>query len=380
MTDMNNERTATAGRTAAGRALLLRDQALATLDAGDPAAALPVINQALAVLETAGLSSGPDMAAVLVTRAEIEETADRFGDAAATASLAIRLLDGSTAGDEDDDCLLLWCQAQERLAGLERLGGQFEAASGRLTAVLDRASAELGEPSPAVVSAANALGVVYKYAADFDAAQTAYQRALAAAQAQAALAGKPEPDPIVLAGLLHNLGGLAHARGDFTAGIPLAEEGVALRARAAGAGHPDAARDWNALGTLYHGAGRLRDAAEAYRRALAVFEHRFGPDHFEVGMTCANLAVLASDEGRCEEAESLGRRSARILEAVLGPEDAEVGLTLLNLAACIAQQGRQAEAAALASRSAAILAARLPAGHPYVAAAAEAVRAWEPPA
>lgn len=238
---MNNERTATADRTAAGRALLLRDQALATLDEGDPAAPL-VINQALAVLEAAGLSSGPDMAAVLVTRAEIEESADRFGDAAATASLAIRLLDGSTAG------------------------------------------------------------------------------------------------------------------------------------------HPDAARDWNALGALYHGAGRLGDAAEAYRRALAVFEHRFGPEHFEVGMTCANLAVLASDEGRCEEAESLGRRSARILEAVLGPEDAEVGLTLLNLAACIAQQGRQAEAAALASRSAAILAARLPAGHPYVAAAAEAVRAWEPPA
>jgi hypothetical protein len=36
----------------------------------------------------------------------------------------------------------------------------------------------LGEASLAVVSAANALGVVHKYASDFDAAEAAYQVAL----------------------------------------------------------------------------------------------------------------------------------------------------------------------------------------------------------
>ena len=87
--------------------------------------------------------------------------------------------------DGDDDSLMLWCQAQERLAGLERMAGEFDAAAARLCAVLDRASAALGEASPAVVSAANALGVVYKYAADFDAAEGAYRRAMAAADSLA---------------------------------------------------------------------------------------------------------------------------------------------------------------------------------------------------
>ena len=97
-------------------------------------------------------------------------------------------------------------------------------------------------------------------------------------------------------------------------------------------------------------------------------------------MTAANLAVLHGDQGDLAQAESLGRRSLEILTAVLGPRDAEVGLTLLNLAAAVAGQGRQAEAAELAGQAATILADRLPAGHPHLAAAAEAVERYRRPA
>ncbi len=362
-----------AGYEAAGQALELRDQALAALDEGDPTAALDIAGEALAVLAAAGLGSGPDAAAVLVARAEIEESVGRFGDAAATATTAAALLDGMAADGWDDDCLLLWCQAQERLAGLERVSGEFTAAADRLGAVLDRASVAFGEASPAVVSAANALGVVHKYGADFAAAEAAYRRAMAAA------AGQADPDPLVQAALLHNLGGLAHARGDAATGIPLAERGARLRAETLGAGHPQVAADWNALGALYHLAGRFDDAARVYRRALAVFEDFYGPGHFEVAMTCANLAVLAGDQGHHEEAESLGRRSLRIFEDVLGPDDAEAGLTLLNLATAVAGQGRRAEAAELTARAAAILAARLPGDHPHVMAAGQALERFGPP-
>ncbi len=216
----------------------------------------------------------------------------------------------------------------------------------------------------AVVSAANALGVAGKYASDFDAAEAAYRRAAAA------LDSLEDPDPLVRAGLLHNLGGLAHSRGDAAVGISLAEQGLAIRAGELGGGHPDVARDLNALGALYQLAGRWEDAARAYRRALAVFEDSYGPDHFEVAMTCANLAALASDQGHFRHAEALGRRSLQILQTALGPGDAEVGLTLLNLGAAVAGQGRPA---ALTSRAAAVLTARLPPGHPHLAAAREAL-------
>jgi tetratricopeptide (TPR) repeat protein len=352
---------------AEARALGLRDQALAALDGGDPRAALGLAGRGLAALEEAGRRGGADEAALLVALAEIEEALGRFDDARGTIAAAVALLSGIGPDDEDDDTLTLWCQAQERLAGLERLAGDFAAAAARLRAVADRASAALGEASLPVVSAANALGVVCKHASDFDAAEVAYRRAVTAAR------GLADPDPLVEAGLLHNLGGLAHARGDAAGGIPPAERGAALRAEALGPDHPDVARDLNALGALYHLAGRLGDAARAYRRALAVFEDRYGPGHFEVAMTCANLAVLHGDQGDFAQAEALHRRSLRIFVATLGPQDAEVGLTLLNLATAVAGQGRKAEAATLATRAMAILAARLPPGHPHLLAAAEAL-------
>jgi tetratricopeptide (TPR) repeat protein len=358
----------------ADEALSLRDQALAALDEGRPARALELAIGAVAALETGGLRGGLDEAAVLIARAEIEEALDRFDDARGTIVAAIAILSDAAADDADEDTLTLWCQAQERMAGLERLAGDCAAAAGRLNAVLDRASASLGESSLIVASAANALGVVYKQQSDFDAAEAAYRRAADA------VASMDDADPLLEAALLHNLGGLAHSRADAATGIPLAERGAELRADVLGLGHPDVARDLNALGALYHLAGRYDDATQAYRLALTVFEDSYGPDHFEVAMTCANLAVLHGDQGDYARAESLGRRSLEILTAVLGPDDAEVGLTLLNLAAAAAGQGKMAEAAELACRAEAILADRLPPGHPHVLAAAEAVEGYGRPA
>jgi tetratricopeptide (TPR) repeat protein len=232
--------------------------------------------------------------------------------------------------------------------------------------VLATASAAFGEASRVVVSAANALGVVHKHAGDFAAAEAAYARALAAA-------GQLADDPLTQAGLLHNLGGLAHSRGDAATGIPLAERGLALRTGALGPAHPDVARDDNALGALYHLAGRYADAGRSYRRALVVFEDCYGPDHFETAQACANLAVLYADQGQFAAGEATGRRALAILEALLGPGDAEVGLTVLNLAAAVAGQGRLAEAAALANHATTILAAALPVGHPHLDAARQAL-------
>ena len=238
LTALNGELAVLPGQQAAGEALARRDQALAALDAGDPEAALAIAAGGLAVLRAASLGGSADAAAVLVSTAEIQECLGWFGDAAVTITTAVGILEDATAGaDEDDDLVLLWCQAQERLAGLERVAGDYDAAAGRLRKVLDRASETFGETSMAVVSAANALGVVGKYASDFAAAEAAYRRAAAA------LDGMPGADPLMRAGLLHNLGGLAHSRGDFAAGIPLAETGMQLRAGRLGADHPDVARD-----------------------------------------------------------------------------------------------------------------------------------------
>ena len=127
----------TAG-TAADAALSLRDQALAALDAGSPSRALDLGTQALIALGIRGPRGGLDEAAVLIARAEIEEAPDPFGDARVTIIAATAILADSVTDDADDDNVTLWCQAQERMAGLERLAGDFGAAAARLSVVLDQ--------------------------------------------------------------------------------------------------------------------------------------------------------------------------------------------------------------------------------------------------
>jgi hypothetical protein len=104
----------------AADALALRDEALAELGQGDPEVALALAGAGLAVLEAAGQGGGTDAAAVLVALARAEEATGRFGDAAATAVAAITILDSIMPERWDDDVWLLRCQAQERLAALER--------------------------------------------------------------------------------------------------------------------------------------------------------------------------------------------------------------------------------------------------------------------
>lgn len=182
-----------------------------------------------------------------------------------------------------------------------------------------------------------------------------------------------DADPLAQAALLRHLGKLAHSVGDAAGGIPLAERGLALRIGALGEAHPEVARDLNVLGSLYHFAGRYSDADEMYRQALGVFESCYGPDHYEVATACANLAASRFDQGDFGVAEALGRRALRILQILLGPEDAEVGLTMLNLSMAQAAQGRLREAAAFADCARAILIDRLPAGHPHLVVAQDAV-------
>ena len=115
------------------------------------------------------------------------------------------------------------------------------------------------------------------------------------------------------------------------------------------------------------------DADPACGRILADAEAISGGDRFEVAMTCAGLAVRHADRGDFRMAEALGRQALRILGTVPGPGEAEEGPALLNLAAAIAGQGRRAEAVTVAARAEAILADRLPAGHPHLQAARQAL-------
>ena len=88
------------------------------------------------------------------------------------------------------------------------------------------AEESLGDSDPDVVTALNALGILHKYTGRFDEADAFYERAIR-------LAERVNPDDqSLLATLFHNIGGLAHARGDHAAGEAPARRSVELRERA----------------------------------------------------------------------------------------------------------------------------------------------------
>jgi tetratricopeptide (TPR) repeat protein len=73
----------------------------------------------------------------------------------------------------------------------------------------------------------------------------------------------------------------------------------------------------NNLGLLYSGQGKLKEAEEMYRRALAGFEKAFGPDHTWTLTTVKNLGNLYKDQGKLKEAEIYrevrdGHKAARL--------------------------------------------------------------------
>jgi tetratricopeptide (TPR) repeat protein len=80
----------------------------------------------------------------------------------------------------------------------------------------------------------------------------------------------------------------------------------------------EAAADRVALAAILDASGRHREAAEALRHALSVYERVLGADHYEVAGVLQNLAAVAERAGEPEQAAALRVRALRIRRRVLG--------------------------------------------------------------
>ncbi len=198
----------------------------------------------------------------------------------------------------------------------------------------------------------NELGIVCKYTGRFDEGRALYERALTLVP----------PDSVEAAAILHNLGGIEHARGRYAEAEVPARRAVEIRACALGADHVDVAADRAALAAIVDGLGRADEAAALLRDALLVFER--GREQHEVGVTLANLAAIAHKRGDHAEAERLHRRALAIKEATLGADHPELAITLANLATTLRAAGRPDEAIQFDRRAHTLLDGRVAADHP----------------
>ena len=254
--------------------------------------------------------------------AVFEKTA-AYGEAETCAVRVLAMLDG-LPGASPSAVLL-------RLRGLGLLGtalrqqGKYQLAEAPLVRAIELAEAIPDRPEE-LSTAWNSLGVLCKYAGWFERGEQAYKRALEAAEQQT------RHREAVTATILHNIGGLHHARGRFD----LAEEPArrAWEMRRSMLGDEDAATlaDAVAYAAVLDGLKRYSESRPIYEHALAVYERIFGPEHYETAAVLHNLALVEQAEGHHERALELARRSFEIKRRLLGAGHPDTALSAMNVA------------------------------------------------
>jgi tetratricopeptide (TPR) repeat protein len=248
-----------------------------------------------------------------------------------------------------------------RRANLLRQRGRYGDAERIYQAAIADLERARGACNPSLGPLLNGLGIVYKYTGQFDRAEQLYGRALK-------LAAQHSAGPCQVADLYHNLGGLAHARGDDATGELFASYAVALRAWELGDEHPTVAADKAALAALLDAVGRADEAEALLRKAARVLERSVGANHVDVAASLNNLGANLQRRGKLDEAEHHYRRALAIKERRYGPDHPELTPTLNNLAVVLRRTHRLDDAAALYRRALAILERTVEPDHPNLAA------------
>ncbi len=350
------------------RAVRCHAQALRAVADGAFDRAHALAAEALGVFEAESGDWHPDVANVLNCLTRVHEQRADYAAAEASAGRSVDIMRrvrqevGEEAGSVDID--RLYVQSLTGLGDILRIRGRYGDAEPSLREAIALGEHSLGPEDEDVVTAVNSLAVLFKYSGRFDEAAALYERALAAAER----AGAGDES---LATLLHNIGGLEHARGNYARGEPPARRSVELRERVLGPHHPSVAADLAALAAIVDGLGRHDEAEALYLRALDTFERVYGPDHYEIAVNLNNLAGVRQAQGRVADAEALYRRALSIKETLLGSDHPDVALSLNNLALLLEGTSRSAEAGLLYQRALEIFASRLDARHPKVVACAK---------
>jgi tetratricopeptide (TPR) repeat protein len=341
-------------KTAAASAL---GEAFARYHAGDFARARDLA-LAFATTTAAAEDHGPRVQALLLAATCQDELAE-YRAAAATNACAMELAE---LPPDDAPSRALRIRAQISLGTSHRVLGEYAAAECRLREALSGARAQPADWE-LLVDALNALAVLFKYCGRFDEAEPLLREAIHVTEHTA---GAESAD---MATLLHNLGGLAHARGDYAAAEAPARRAVDIRQALLGINHPTVAADRAALAAILDALGQHEDAEALLEDALRTFERTYGPDHYEVAITANNLAAIAQRSGDLDNARTLYERALTVKRRILGDKHPDVAITLNNLAAVQLDLGHPEEATPMLLFAVEVFEANLAPAHPALAAA-----------
>ncbi len=236
--------------------------------------------------------------------------------------------------------------------------GRYTEAEPLLRDALRQREELLAERDPELAESAFQWASQRHVAGDYAEAETYHQRALRIREGVTGQEESVVESHIALGRLFTEVGRLDEAEEQLRTALALAEAHDRESRTVAAIN--------NHLGVVLWNKGELDDVAPIWERALELRRARLGDEHPEVGETMNNLAVLYDNTGRAEEAEPLYRQALALQRELLGPEHEEVTSIMTNLAILLDEAGKWDEAEQLYRDVLAIDSRRLGQGHLFV--------------
>jgi non-specific serine/threonine protein kinase/serine/threonine-protein kinase len=148
-------------------------------------------------------------------------------------------------------------------------------------------------------------------------------------------------------------GALQRAQGDIEGSVRTYRAAIAGRIELSGRNHRETANLYNSLAISLTGAGRIDEALQAYREALAIHAALGRGDDIDALIMLANTGTLAFRTGRIGEAEGILEHAYRKQRAITG-DSASVGAAMGLYGAALSARGRPVEALPILDEAVAI--------------------------
>lgn len=308
--------------------------------------------------ESATLVTVADRVAVLETLAQSASDLAKHSEAQRRCDDALALLEQVESSVSRD----AWCIAiLVHKGNSQRLSARYNESA--LTLAHALALSERTPDSPLLpVGPLNALGILAKDRGLYEDAGNHYNRAL---ELLTSHAGMDAPE---LAGIYHNLAGLAHIQGKFAQAEEPARQAIRLREAASPPDPAGFAADLSVLGAVLAGQERFDEAAAILCKALALWRSRCGNGHYEVAVQLHNLAAIQQAQGDYSSAEATLNDALAIKRGVLGESHPEIATILNNLATVYSDTGRLGEARERYDQAIDIFTQTVGEGHPSTVA------------
>ena len=305
---------------------LLADVAQYESLTGRNAAALPLAERTLTLIEGVGGRDTKEWIDAAATKGGILLRTGTLSEAAATFA---SVLETSIKLHGADSVASGWALLNQ--AELERAALQFAAAAGHSRDVLDIGQRHSNDRL--VAAAANNLGLVEPDQGDYEHARARFELAVQMSERTLGPDVRDGPDYLL------NLASVLRRAGHYDAAEQAAQRALALQQQLLPPDDIDIAGTWNSLGLICLARSQLDDAERWFRQALDLRERRLGETHPDTALSLGNLGRLYIAKGRLLEAEPLTRRALAATEAVRGPDHPDVAFPLADLADIAMQRG-----------------------------------------